>query len=1190
MMPSSDKNHILLIKADLIDGVENEGAKAAWINTVGRDELFEEVRDEGGNLTHYGLRAENLAAIIANESTPRARKELRDVLYETQEVARGAMVRHEAKTGADGVTRIEGDLPFVFDPRGFREQFHRMAARAAKLAEGINGAGQASMELGQALKKIAEGWDEEEAELWKGALESDEYAKNWEGTTVLTYCPETGMISAIPHKGEGGSPLGAHDTHVVAQDGGRRPLAIFAGLPGGEPFRKTIAEAYLETYLDGDALTESEAKAFEKGLGWTGGASGEGRAIARKDAQELLDGVRAGDRSSVDKAWSIFRKHAQEKTGSSLQVGTAISGGVHLGVLPAATLGKIFKKLESWNLAGDGVLAISPDGEEGEKIVARYGRMWTPERRDARMKILTQSDMNFKEGSVGFIRVMRGEFLGAAQSGEDPGDRRIAAMMGPAGARFDDKVLVSLDRMLLEVEDKYGSKGDHGAASLPELCDRFLSAEKPNTRSPWKKSYNILKQTYEQYRASRKGAGVTRGVAAEEKLYDAVASFMVDRFGVGGGEEGARLRGAVRALVAAAAKTGYLYLMADPSGNAVKVGITNNLPERLGDVARENGPMCLAACYAFKSIPVSSWSTELVTEAVDGKSSDTFVALTGLTGEAARVSRNSAKMRLSRLRAAFGFESNGDDGEPSDFTAFCVKGMLSLCGEDGRREGGVSPSDMLDILRGTAGVEPALCEPLSELWGQYLKGGAAGTDPVYQRETLKVLNKVILSMVAGERLSGELLAAAEDSHHGLLGVDAKDRDLVYKYGGQIGPAVAEKGAHRLLGYARRDSGEFFYLGGNFDQIIESIAGVAGGSEVHRYLLAESQQKEWGGSGELARQMRNEINTAPKPDITLSWSGGEGGAQSRIRGLWKSAKNIRERERNAEVETDRAARKTSENDGLPVYLQLAMVLAGKTNTVAGKDTGKQKAQVKDAAEEVRQLLGMDAEEFEPRLMSQGDPKDRDGAAAWAASLNSLWGGHKGAEISGKIINAARATIAETEKGSAADIPPIELVEFLANPERSRTREARDAVRGAVMGIDFPCEDRPKFSRALRMALGGGLGEYGLGGYPVSGGPEEKACWRKSLEEAPGPFLAAVGGYSRERALVPIAEIMQAADALDLEFTQGSAESKVVLVTYGAVACGCMPPDLKAAIEKKPRGLSKKLSPPRKAMEGVAAYSR
>lgn len=1169
-MADRGAHHILLVKADLMEerepgAVEFEAAKAAWRNVVGRDELFDEIRDEGGKLTHYGLRVDNLAGVLANESTPGERAQLRETLAEGQEEALGAMIKHGVETGADGVSRIEGELPFAVDPGGFRIQFHRMVARAAKLAMGIEGAEQAAKELQQALSKSTGGWNSEDADLWKGALESAAHSKNWEGTTVLTYSPETGMISALPHKGEGGSPLTAHDTHVVAQDGGRRPLAIFAGAPRDEPFRQAVAEAYLETYLEGGAMTEAEAKAFERGLGWTPGASGEGRSRSKEEALRLLDGARAGDGDSINKAWDMFRNHYLEKTDCPLQVGAAINGGVHLGVLPSETLGKIFKKLGSWNLPGEGVFAISPEGEEAEKIVARYGRMWTPERRESRTEILTQSDRNFKEGSVGFIRVMRGEFLGATQSGEDPGERRIAAMMGPEGSRFDDKVLGKLDRMLLEIEDKYGSTGDQGPASLPELCDRFLSAEKPGARSPWKKSYKDLKQAYEQYKTSRRGAGVTRGVAAGEKLYDAMASFMVSRFGMDGGEDGARLHAAARALVSSAAKTGYLYLVTDPAGNAVKVGITNNLPERLDDLARENGPMCLAACYAFKSIPVSSWGTELVTEAVEGVGTDTFVALTGLTGNEASAAREAGRRRLAGLTEAFGYDGMGEGGKPDDFTVFCVKGMLSLCGDEARRDGGrsVSPHEMREILRRAPGVDQELHGPLAELWGQYLKGRTAGTDPSYQRDTLKALNKVILSTIAGKELGGVLAEGAEESH-GLLGVDSEDRDLVYKYGGQVGPAVAEEGAHRLFTFARRDKGEFFYLGGNFEQIMESMVGVAGGGEVHRYLLAESRDKEWGGKGEWARRRWSEINTTPKPDITLPWSGG---VQARIKDLWKTARTIVAREKGA-VQGFLGG-KPPESESLPVHLQLARVLAGKH---------AEKPKVKDVVEATRQLLGLKAEAFGMKLKSHG---------ILAVERTE----YKSGELRDKIVKAARDTIAETRRGAAGDIPPSGLVEFLANPGGARSAESREEAREAVVGINFPCEDRQKFTRALRMALGSGMGEHGLGGYPVSGSAEEKAGWRKALAGAAGPFLSSAGGYSRERFRVHAAEIMEAADALDREFSGGAVASRIALETYGAVVCGCMPPGMDAGCRgKESKRLSKRGHDHRSPIAGTSFHYR
>jgi hypothetical protein len=772
--------------------------------------------------------------------------------------------------------------------------------------------------------------------------------------------------------------------------------------------------------------------------------------------------------------------------------------------------------------------------------------MWTPERREDRMTIVNHSDRKFKEGSVGFIRVMRGEFLGATQSGEDPGDRKIAAMLGPEGSYFDDGVLGKLDQMLMEIEDKYGAKGDQGPASLPELCDRFLSAEKPGARSPWKTQYRNLRVAYEQYRAARGGVAAARSIAASEKLYDAMAAFMVSRFGLGGGEEGSRLRAAAKALVSSAAKTGYLYLISDPAGSAVKVGITTNLPERLDDLARENGPMCLVACYAFKSIPVSSWGTQLVSDAVEGKATDTFVALTGLRGESARVGREAARKKFSNLKEAFGFGRGMDDDEPSDFTAFCIKGMLSLCDEDEKRTGGrgVDAEGMLSILRGKTGVDRKLCEPLAELWGQYLKGEIAGTDPSYQRDTLKALNKVILSIVAGGK-DGTRLAEHAEKSYGLLGVEGDDRDRVYKYGGQVGPAVAEAGTHRLFSFARRDKGEFFYLGGNFEQIMDSMGAVAGGGEAHRYLLGESEGNEWGGRGQVARKMRIGINTVPKPDITLSWSGGAGGSQARIMELWKSAKRDREKARVEAGGGAKGVRKSPENDCLPVHLQLARELAGK---------GGVRPKVKDVIESVRQLLGMDSEVFAMKLRSRG---------ILAAERTE----YKSDKLRDTVIQAARDTIAETGRGAEDDIPPAELVEFVSNPKGERSQESRNAARQAVLGIKFSGEGGKPGVHALRMALGSGMGEHGLGGYPVSGRTEEKMAWREAVEGGAGPFRAPGGGYSGERVPVSVEDITAAADALDREFTQGTPTSRMILETYGAVVCGCMPMSMKTGRDGK-----------------------
>lgn len=1144
-MVADGEKHILLIKASLIEDIEDEAAKAAWTNMTERGGVFDKLRNQDGEVVQYGLRADKLAALVVNESTASEKGDYRELLAQSPEEAERDLLTHLAVVGEDGVTRIQDKLPFVMAVGDFRTHFHRLAIRAATAAAGAGGeeASKATSALSQGLARKADGWHKEQAELWEGVLEVERYAKNWIGTTALTYSPETGTISAIPHKGEKGSPVTAHGTHVVAQAGGRRVLGVFAGGPDGEPFRRAVAEAYLETYLEGGGMSEGEVAAFEYGMG---GGKMKPRAVARL----LLEGIGRGETGRVDQAWTMFKTHYRDKTDCPLQIGTAVAGGVHLGVIPPAALGKIFSKMEDWNRESGKVMAIVPDAEDSQKIVNKYGQMWTAERREDRSTIVNHSDRKVKEGSVGFIRVMRGEFLGAAQSGEDPGDRKIAAMLGPSAAKFDGRVLDKLDQLLGEIENKYGVEGDQGPASLPELCDRFLAAEKPSGRVSWKKQYDSLKSAYDHHKTARRAAGPAAGILAREKLYDAVATFMVARFGVSDGEEANSLRAAAKSLISSAAKTGYLYLITDPVGTTLKIGITANIPERLDDLARENGPMCLAACYAFKSIPVSSWNTQLFSEAVGGKSPEIFGSLTGLSGEAARLARGTAKKRFSALCRAFGYEGADPEVPPSDFMVFCVQGMLSLCDEHDQNSRGrqVSQESMALKLREAAGVDSELCGPLTALWGQYLKGDGEGTKPSYQRETLQALNRVGLTVVAGGSEGGILTGEAEKSF-GLLGATKEDRDALYTYGSQLGPAVAETGAHRLFEFARRDSGEFFFLGDNFDQILSTMSAVAGGGEVHRYLLAESDKSEWSGRGQVARLMRAEINSIIKPEISLAWNPSGVDTEGRIAGLWEAAKELRQAEKAGSskgvVET-LGQGEESLHDHLPVHLQISLILSSKGGT---------KTKVRDVVEKVRQLILVDGPAFNLKLRGLGVVDD--GRIEY-----------KGDRLWAKITRAARDAVAETGKGSGCDIPADELVEFIANPKAERSSESKDAARRGVLEMKFsenaPLVDNSalRFKPALRCALGCG---HGLGGYPVGGSKNEKDDWTNKIEGCPDTFFAPVGPFSSERAPVDRKDISAAAKTLDRELASGTEENKRALEVYGAVICKTMPRAIREARE-------------------------
>lgn len=1156
-MEDGGGKHILTINASLIKGARDEMARTAWTNIVNRGVLFDEIRDKNGETVRYGLRSERLAAIVANESTPGERAALLQLLSESQQQTDRAIRKHGVEIGADGVCRIDKTLPFVLAAGDFRKLFHRLALRAAATGAraGVEGANSISEELRQAISSDGDGWDKEDADLWVESLDAVQHSKNWIGTTVLTYSPENGMISAIPHKGERGNPLTAHETHVVPQDGGRRVLGVFAGRPDCEAFRRAVAESYLETYLERDGLSEREARAFEgsAGRGRMAGHEGTGE-IGAELAGELLDGIRRGDNAMLEQAWNIFRGHYQDKTDFPLQIGGAVNGGLHLGVLPPSTLGKIFSKLGGWNDGGT-VMSIVPEGAEADGIVERYGRMWTTERREKRLDIVSLSDRKFKEGSVGFIRVMRGEFLGATQSGEDPGERKIAAMLGPEAAHFDGSTLDKLDRLLGEIESKYGRAEDRGPASLPELCDRFLSAERPGARDPWRKQYRSLEAAYKRYKSSKGESGQVGGIAASEFLYDAMADFMVSRFGVTDGREGGSLRAAAKSLISSAAKTGYLYLITDPAGNAVKIGITNNLPERLDALSRENGPMCLVACYAFKSIPVSSWDTRILTDSVEGKDRDAYGALTGLYGEESRRAREKARGRLAAMRDAFGYGREGGGEVPEDFMVFCVQGMLSLCGAGEKREGGrgVPPETMADRLREIDGFDRELCGPLADLWGQYLQGGEDGTSPAYQRATLKALNRVILTIAAGGEKGSSLAAEAEKESFGLLGREASDRDRLYKYGSQLGPAVCEAAAHRLFSFARRDKGEFFFLGDNFGQILETMAGIAGGGEVHNYLLAEGPLNECGGMGAEARKMRADINTAIKPDMTLSWSPGGTDMQTRIFGLWETARKISRKDREAQAGTktksrDREGRGAGDSE-LPVHLQVANILAGRGNAKAKK--------VETVAESVRELLGLDKAVFASKLRAQAVDTGR-------------CTDYKPEHLREKIISAARQTFEETRKGAGEDIPSDELVEFLSSPGGTVRAESRAAVRQRVADMKFGGGEAGN-PLALKLALGSGLGS--LGGYPVTGGEDARSEWRKTVANFAKGVPVSTGGFHGQSVMVAPKDILLAADDLDRELRDGDPSNARVLETYGAVVCGTLPEAMRKNSAEKtasPRG--------------------
>ena len=98
---------------------------------------------------------------------------------------------------------------------------------------------------------------------------------------------------------------------------------------------------------------------------------------------------------------------------------------------------------------------------------------------------------------------------------------------------------------------------------------------------------------------------------------------------------------------------------------------------------------------------------------------------------------------------------------------------------------------------------------------------------------------------------------------------------------------------------------------------------------------------------------------------------------------------------------------------------------------------------------------------------------------------------------------------------------------------------------MIGIKFSSEEEKTSVRGVRMALGIGMGELGLGGYTVSGRSDERTAWRVAVGRASGLFRAGVCGFSGERVPVTVAEITAAADAIDREFDRGTAENRMIL---------------------------------------------
>jgi hypothetical protein len=739
------------------------------------------------------------------------------------------------------------------------------------------------------------GMTEGRAGSWQGALLSFEEA-SWPPTSstavwcwpaagrsgkqkktvfMLTISTETGMLTMGPAR-----DLNHKETQVIDLADGRRPIGFFVGGEDGEVFNALLGGA-VAGWLQGEDGDASEKTALrEAWSAWSGN---------KRKGETLDDYLQRGDKASNQQFSRFLAAQGKEHSMCPVQTIAGFGGDIHLGALPEGVLSRLLeqgRKLTGVITQPDGsqtevALGHFPDEAEAEKLVEQHSRAWPVENRNLRLEMIRQSEQELHQGSIGFLKIMRG----SVNLGDD----------ADGGNWIRGGVEGDIGSLLETIEAHYSrEERDEPPAGLKDLCERFLS----DTNVPEEKQ-STLREAMASYNDKM-------GVAERNDFYRKVATYMVDRFsqGIEGSKRDELILG-LDALVGAAARTRFLYLVTDPATRTTHVDIAGNLSERIDALGKENGTMVIVACYAIKSIPVVQWSTGFMdflagseTSRGDG-SSIVAKGKVGASTEAERV----ARARWANLGRRFGYSRDGETKTPDSMVEFLCGGVHRMIAEDGRdlaefivpygdatgkneaaREAAreTVKARVADFLKNKFQADgpkdpehiipQAFFSSMAELWVA-THGNIAFGDATTQRACISSLNGALSSLFsthgeAGEaaRIKRALDAGAELISPAEGGIDSDTLNKISRYGEHLGAKACEWDIHQSLASLRMGKSEMFYVGANYPEFLSIIEKRMGQGVVgRRYLMGRP-----GRDGERARRAKETLSTTVQPNSCMQW--------------------------------------------------------------------------------------------------------------------------------------------------------------------------------------------------------------------------------------------------------------------------------------------------------------------------------